>query len=141
MDVKRSLEEILAQANKGAEKKSKRVQSESRLQSACVRWFRMQYPHLRHALFAVPNGAYFANRGAIEGARMKAEGLLPGVADLILLHYSGRCGALLIEMKTKTGRQAKTQKEWQQLMERDGYKYVVCRSLEEFIDAVKSYLL
>lgn len=110
---------------------------EHRLQSACVRWFRYQYPTLAHSLFAVPNGG---RRDAATGARLKDEGVLAGVSDLVLLQLRGESGALLIEMKTKGGYQAPSQKEWQKKVEADGYKYVVCRSLEEFMDAINNYL-
>lgn len=111
---------------------------EHRLQSSCVQWFRLQFPEYAHSLFAVPNGG---RRDKATGARLKAEGVVAGVADLILLRQSKGYGALLIEMKTKAGRQAATQKEWQRKVERDGYRYVVCRSLEEFMDAVRDYLV
>jgi len=110
---------------------------EHRIQCACVQWFRYQHPECRHNLFAVPNGG---RRDKTTAAKMKAEGVLAGVADLILLKPNSKYCALLIEMKTRTGRQADTQHEWQRLIERDGYKYVVCRSLEDFIREVDMYL-
>lgn len=111
---------------------------EHRLQAACVRWFRLRYPRLRHALFAVPNGA---RRDAVTGARLKAEGVLAGVSDLILLKSNRRYGALLIEMKTATGRQSPAQREWERLVADGGeYLYVVVRSLDGFIAAVNGYL-
>lgn len=112
--------------------------AEHRLQSSCVRWFRMQYPQWGHSLFAVPNGG---RRDKATGARLKDEGVLAGVADMILLRQSKGYGALLIEMKTKAGRQAASQKEWQKAVEADGYRYVICRSLEEFMAAVTEYLV
>jgi hypothetical protein len=92
---------------------------------------------MRHNLFAVPNGGH---RDKVTAAKMKGEGVLAGVADLILLKSNSRYGALLIEMKTRTGRQADTQREWQRLIEQDGYKYVVCRSLDDFMREVNDYL-
>lgn len=110
---------------------------EHRLQCACVRWFRIVYPQHHHNLFAVPNGGY---RTPTTAAKIKAEGALPGVSDLILLIARGGYHGLLIEMKTEKGRQSETQKEWQILIEADGYKYVVVRSIEEFIKVVCDYL-
>ena len=43
-------------------------------------------------------------------------------------------------MKTDKGKQSEAQKEWQKLIERDGYKYVVVRSIEDFIKVVTDYL-
>ena len=110
---------------------------EHKLQSACVRWYRLQYPKMKHNLFAVPNGS---KRDVVIGAKLKEEGVLAGVADLILLKFNRFYGALLIEMKTPEGRQSDTQKEWQQKITEDGYKYVVVRSLEDFQREIKLYL-
>lgn len=110
---------------------------EHRLQCACVRWFRLAYPQHHHNLFAVPNGGY---RTPATAAKIKAEGALPGVSDLILLIARGGYHGLLIELKTDKGRQSEAQREWQRLIEADGYKYVVVRSIEEFIKVVEAYL-
>ena len=92
---------------------------------------------MRHNLFSVPNGG---RRDAVTGAKLKAEGVLPGVSDLILLKSNRFYGALLIETKTKKGVQRKSQKEWEAKITADGYKYVVCRSLDDFIKVVTDYL-
>lgn len=111
---------------------------EHRIQTACVRWFRLKYPHLSPRLFAVPNGG---RRDGVTGARLKAEGVLAGVADLILLVPNAGYHALLIEMKTPKGRQSDSQRAWQQEVCAEGeYKYVVCRSLDDFIREVDVYL-
>lgn len=110
---------------------------EHNIQVACVRWFAYQYPELRGLLFAVPNGG---RRDAVTGAKMKAEGVVAGVSDLILLVPSNGHGALCVEMKTAKGRQSDEQKRWQQAVERMGYRYVVCRSLDEFVKDIKDYL-
>jgi len=111
---------------------------EHRLQCACVRWFAYQHPELRGRLFAVPNGG---RRDAVTGAKMKAEGVVAGVADLVLLVRRAGYGALLVEMKTATGRQSEAQREWERIVTaNDDYKYVICRSIEEFITLIESYL-
>lgn len=110
---------------------------EHRIQCACVNWFRYQYPQLHYNLFAIPNGG---RRDKVTGAKMKAEGVVAGVADLILLKSNKAHGALLIEMKTRKGKQADTQRQWQQAMEASGFKYVICRSLDDFIREIQDYL-
>lgn len=111
---------------------------EHRIQCACVRWFNVQYPKLHGRLFAVPNGG---RRDATTAAKLKAEGVVPGVADLVLLISNRDYGALLIEMKTPKGRQSDSQKKWEKTVCADAeYKYVVCRSLDDFIREVDSYL-
>lgn len=112
-------------------------EEEHRLQSACVRWYRLQYPKMKHNLFAIPNGS---RRDAVTGAKLKAEGVLSGISDLILLKSNRFYGALLIEMKTSKGRQSESQKEWQHKITADGYKYVVVRSIEDFQREVRDYL-
>ena len=111
---------------------------EHRIQCACVNWFRLQYPDHASALFAVPNGG---RRDRVSGAKLKAEGVLPGVSDLILLLPRGRHHGLLIEMKTERGKQSHAQRDWQRDMVHRGYKYLVIRSIDEFIDMVTDYLL
>ena len=111
---------------------------EHRIQCACVRWFNVQYPKLHGRLFAVPNGG---RRDATTAAKLKAEGVVPGVADLVLLMSNRDYGALLIEMKTPKGRQSDSQKKWEKIVCAEAeYKYVVCRSLDDFIREVGSYL-
>lgn len=109
---------------------------ESDIQKSCVSWFRLQYPKLAKLLFAVPNGGA---RGRIEAAIMKGEGVTAGVADLILLYPTPKHHGLCVEMKTPTGKQQDSQKQWQRTVEAVGYKYVVCRSLEDFMNVVWGY--
>lgn len=110
---------------------------ESSIQISCIRWFRLQYPQYKDILIAVPNGG---NRDAITGAILKKEGVKAGVADLLLLKPNKYYGHLAIEMKQPSGRQSDSQKAWQRATEAAGNKYVVCHSLDEFIEAVNGYL-
>lgn len=117
--------------------RKKPADKEHKLQCACVRWYELQYPKFRHNLFAVPNGG---KRNVVTGAKLKAEGVLARVSDFILLKSNRFYGALLKEMKTGTGTQSPSQKEWESKITADGYKYVVCRSLDEFAKEVSHYL-
>lgn len=134
-------------------------EEEHNIQCACVRWFNLQWPQYRGLLFAVPNGGA---RSKATAGKLKAEGVVPGVADLILLvpkntnpikeeyvtitlEIDGQIPeiwyhALCIEMKTAKGRQSPEQKEWQAKVEAHGYKYAVCHSLDEFMAVVNGYL-
>lgn len=120
-----------------ANSRSKPKNEEHKIQCSCVRYFRLKYPHLRNMLFAVPNAA---RRSARNGAYMKDEGMLPGVADLILLKSNRFYGALCVEMKKPGEYQRPVQKEWQKECEANGNKYIVVRSLDEFIKVVDNYL-
>lgn len=111
--------------------------NESKLQQSCITWFRYQYPELKELLFAVPNGGA---RNKVEAGIMKAEGVTPGVADLILLIPKQGCGSLCIEMKAGKGKQSEYQKEWQKQAEKYGNRYIMCRSLDEFIVQIRNYL-
>jgi hypothetical protein len=110
---------------------------ESRLQQNCVTWFRLQYSKIGRLLFAVPNGG---SRNLREAQIMKGEGVTAGVADMILLVPRGSFSSLCIEFKTDRGRQTDSQRDWQALTEQNSNKYVVCRSFDEFREAVEMYL-
>lgn len=111
---------------------------ESDTQIACVQWFRLQFPEFAKLLIAIPNGG---KRNIITAKVMKAEGVVAGASDLILLVPKHRYGCLCIEMKTKTGVQSENQKQWQKDVEKFGNRYVICRNVDEFIIAVNSYLI
>lgn len=132
-----SLEQMRELANKQASSRKHPDNEEHRIQSACVKWFRIQYPTMQHNLFAVPNGG---RRDKASGSKLKEEGVLAGVADLILLKSTHSYGALLIEMKTSKGRQSEAQMKWEHLIIKDDFKYVVCRNLEDFMHEVRDYL-
>ena len=137
VDAYRALLERQEQEERRARRKA--GHRESDLQRSCVAWFRSQYPEHAPLLFAVPNGG---GRSKAEAGRMKAEGVVAGVSDLILLEARGGWGSLCLEMKTeeKGSRQSVRQREWQEAAEVFGNKYVVCRSLEDFMGAVNGYL-
>lgn len=67
-------------------------------------------------------------------------GVFHGVSDTILLIPRGGFHALLIEYKDEKGRQSEYQKAWQKLVEGQGYKYCICRSLEQFKSIINEYL-
>lgn len=110
---------------------------ESKIQIACVQWFRYQYPKLEKLLIAVPNGGY---RNAREAQIMKAEGVISGASDLILLVPKKGFGCLCVEMKTEKGRQSNNQKDWQKQTELNGNKYVICRNIDDFMVIINWYL-
>lgn len=110
---------------------------ESQIQQACVRWFALQYSQYIGLLAAIPNGG---RRDEVTGKILKAEGVVPGVSDLILFIPRQGYHALMIEMKTEKGQQQPSQKRWQALVEAQGYKYVICRSVFEFIKIINEYL-
>lgn len=124
------------------ERPKKRTHSspEGKIQAECFSWFWNTYPQYRKCLFHVPNENDRADSNIIQGAIRKSMGVVAGVADLILMVKRGPYGALCIEMKDERGTQKPAQKEWQVVVENQGYRYVICRSLEQFKKIIEEYL-
>lgn len=116
-------------------KRSNPKHEESKLQIACVTWFRLQYPN--HVLFAVPNGGF---RNGKEAKILKAEGVLAGVPDLFLMFPNHGYMGMFIEMKYGKGKQSPDQVVFQENAERMGYKYILINSLEDFTKIINSYI-
>lgn len=74
-------------------------------------------------------------KNAIDGARLKAMGMVSGVADMTLL-YKGR--AYFLEFKIPIGKQSDKQKEWEQLIISQGFRYVIIRSIDDFLGFINS---
>jgi hypothetical protein len=111
--------------------------AESRLQSACVTWFRLQYPHYASHLFAIGNGV---PNNARQGAIRKREGAVKGVADLMLMVPQGAIHGLFIEMKTPEGTVSAEQKAFRERAVSLDYAYSCCRSIEQFMAVIRVYL-
>lgn len=124
--------------------------TESAIQQSCIAWFRDNYYELSPVLIHPVNEGKRAVRWVRtktgykqicpSGARLKAEGMVPGTADLLLLVPRHGFGCLGIEMKSDTGRLRDNQKEWAASFQAAGNLYKVCRSLEDFISVVTEYL-
>ena len=131
---------------------------ESYIQQGAVRWFRLQYPQLANLLVHIPNEGQRTTKWiggrlvCTGGAKLKAEGMVKGASDLVLFVPNSNYHALFLETKVeeeyyekgkrkvKRTYQSPEQKEWQDTVERQGYKYVVYRSVEEFINIIRDYL-
>lgn len=98
---------------------------EDQLQAECFIWHWNTFPEQRGRLFHVNQKA----RNAIEGNRMKAMGVVPGVSDLIFLRASG---PMFIEMKIEDGKQSPEQVKFQRIVESLGFQYIICRSFSQF---------
>lgn len=71
---------------------------------------------------------------------MKAEGTVSGAADLFLVKGNGLYHGLFIEVKTLTGRQQPSQKEFEAIVTQRRYKYVVVRTFDEFKAECELYM-
>jgi len=107
------------------------MESEQLLQQKCVMWFNNTYPQYRGLL------AYNNNNstGSYRGKQNKWMGIIKGRSDLVL-YFGGT--ATMIELKTLTGTQKPEQIKWQLLVESQGFRYCVVRTLEEFKELVKN---
>lgn len=111
--------------------------TESAIQQQCVRWFAIAHRNLSGVLFSVPNEG---KRSRSNANRMKAQGIVSGVADLVLAVARGGFHGLFIEMKSEKGRQTDNQKRFQADVEKQGYKYIICHGFDEFTAEITKYL-
>lgn len=128
-------------------------QTEHDAQVVVFRWIDAnvtRYPQLRMAL-AVPNGAklpYITNkkgkRYSPEAIRLKAEGLRPGVPDIILLAPSRVTGrlyhGLAIELKVGRNETSEAQDGWLERLTYYGYLVGVCYGADQAIALICAYL-
>jgi hypothetical protein len=99
-------------------------QVEDRLQTACANWIKAEKKQHGDIIgFHVPNGG---NRSKSEGARFKAQGVLAGVADLIIL--TDKPATVFVELKAADGRHLKSQKEFQADVTRIGFPYYIIKT-------------
>ena len=114
----------------------------SRLQKACVKWFRDQFSEYKELLFSIPNGIPLSNQNVRTKIynKLKEEGLQPGVPDLFLAVGNSIYNGMFIEIKTKTDRLRKKQVDMIRALEQQNYKCVVVRSVDEFMEVIKEYL-
>ena len=128
------------------------------MQQGAVKWFNLQYPQYRGLLVHIPNEGRRTIKVingrpvCVGGAKLKAEGLVKGAADLVLFvpnkFFHGLCLETKVELfDYSTGKEKKTktyqspeQKEWQALVESQGYRYEVYRNIDEFRKIVLEYL-
>ena len=128
------------------------------MQQGAVAWFRYQFPSLAQLLVHIPNEGKRTVRWikgrpvCTGGAKLKAEGMVKGAADLVLFVPNKYFHALCLETKVElfdysNGKAKKTktyqspeQKEWQALVESQGYRYEVYRNIDEFRKIVLEYM-
>ncbi len=106
------------------------VRSEHVEQREFVSWFRQTYRGVR--IFAIPNGEA---RSKTAGARLKLEGVSPGVPDLFIPAW-----CLWVEMKrTKGGTVSAVQKDWHRYLEAIGHRVIVAYGFEDARRKVEGY--
>lgn len=119
--------------------KKKHRNEEAQIQTEFFKQVRILFPKLpSKLLFAVPNGG---SRNIIEARNMKLQGVISGVADVILLIPKKGYASLCLEFKTAKGWQSDEQKEFQRQVEACGSKYVIVRSVVQGIKIIRKYLV
>ena len=93
-----------------------------------VSWFRKTFPAVR--ILAIPNGS---QRSRTTGARLKAEGVVAGVPDLLIPAWN-----LWIEMKRADGGTVSTQqKDWHRYLESIDHTVLVCAGFSQAKEKVE----
>lgn len=113
--------------------------TEHELQKAYFAWVRLQAVRdwRYRIIFAVPNAA---RRSYALAARMKAEGLLPGVPDVCVPLKTREGGVLFLEFKTGKGKLSKDQDEVIGYLRRAGNAVAVVRTLKEAKEITRGWI-
>ena len=113
---------------------------ESDHQIALFAWAKLaqtKHPELS-LLHAIGNGN--ARTNAIQGARMKREGIKSGVFDMFMPVARGKYHGIYLEMKIKGGRVSDNQKWWLIETTKQDYLSVVCYGWQEASKELVDYL-
>ena len=113
--------------------------SESTEQQALFEWAEIasrKTPELK-LMYAVPNGG---KRNITTAARLKKEGVKPGVPDICLPVPRGRYHGLYIEMKVNKNKPSANQKWWIEQLQKQGYRVEVCYSWGEAVKVITEYI-
>ena len=126
-----------------------RNNEESVMQRALIKWWQVNCRHFgvpELCLFSIPNGG---NGDAKRGSIMKAEGQRKGAPDLMLAvarqpeisaaFWRGYHG-LFLELKRPAGIVAPEQEVYHEILQKQGYAVHVCRSLQDCINQITTYL-
>jgi hypothetical protein len=118
----------------GLYKKIKKMtRQEEILQGQIVMWFNNNHLKQHKCLFAVDNNS----KNKIAGAMAKAKGVKSGISDLVLVCPNAK--TVYVELKTDSGKQDPEQKIFQEQIEAFGHIYILCRSLDQFKEIVKTH--
>lgn len=107
-------------------------QPEHELQVVLVQYLKIK----KIPFFAIPNGG---QRHLTVAKKLKAEGVLAGVADLFIMIPNSKFNGLFVEVKVKPRTQHKEQKDFQLLATKQGYAYKLVYSLDELMELIEIY--
>jgi len=100
--------------------------TEDQLQQKIVIDFRNRNLKNENLIFSVPNGG---SRNPAEALKLKRTGTLAGVSDLIVIVPNR---IIFLELKTESGIQSESQKEFQSNVQSLGFEYLLIRNLKEY---------
>jgi len=112
-------------------------QKETHVQQAYLLWLKLSYPIARRVTFSIPNAG---KRDVKYAMRLKREGMTKGVLDLLMCIASDGRNGLFIEFKVGNNKLTDEQEIMKTLLENEGYKVVVCYTVEEAINETIKYL-
>jgi hypothetical protein len=125
------------------------ISNEHAEQVALVQWARLaagRWPELAF-MFSIPNGAKLPFITTARGKRFSpqamillAEGLLPGVADLMIPCARGQYHGLFLEMKYGSNTLSDVQQAFGEAVSGFGYLYAVCWGADEAIKMIEDYM-
>jgi len=101
------------------------MKSEILIQSESFQWSWNTYPETRGLLCYNLNNS--ANK--IQGNQNRGLGLIKGRSDMVL-YWKGK--AYFLEFKNEVGTQSIDQKNWQIIVENQGFEYYIIKSTEQF---------
>lgn len=104
---------------------------EDDLQKNVIDFIRLQYPSI--LAFHVPNGG---KRNKWEAVRLKRQGVLAGVSD-ILLYWNGGFGA--IELKVNQLIPSKTQEQFGKKLQSFGGRFALCNGIDSVQKTLKEW--
>lgn len=87
-------------------------------------------------VFHIPNGG---SRNKAEAAHLKEQGVSAGVPDLCFPAARHGYHGLYIEMKAGKNKATAAQKEWLELLNKNGYLAVVCVGFDEAREIIDKY--
>lgn len=116
----------------------KHTQNEAAEQEALFQWAELMRGRLPgiERMYHCPNGG---SRRPAEAARLKAQGVKPGVPDILLPIPRGGYHGLYIEMKCDDGRLSEDQKDWITALRAQGYAAGVCRGWRAAAAVIEKY--
>ena len=110
------------------------IPTEHQEQSSVVKYCTLK----KIPIFHIPNGSY---KSVTARTKSKQEGLKAGVPDLMLPIPNKNHHGLFIEMKrVKNSKVSVHQKQWIELLNKQGYKAIVCYGNNEAIKEIENYI-